>query len=56
MTLELNKIIESVLFAAASSRVEIVVTFLALLELIRLKRLKVRQEESFGEIRVIKVA
>ena len=46
----------SELFAAASSRVEIVVTFLALLELIRLKRLKVRQEESFGEIRVIKVS
>ena len=46
----------SELFATASSRVEIVVTFLALLELIRLKRLKVRQEESFGEIHVIKVA
>src|SRR3989442_170004 len=32
------------LFAQAQSRTEIVVTFLALLELIRLKRLKVRQE------------
>jgi len=44
------------LFAQATSRAEIVVTFLALLELIRLKRLKVRQETAFGEIRVIKVA
>jgi len=32
------------------------VTFLALLELIRMKRLKVLQIEAFGEIRVIKVA
>ena len=44
------------LFAQAQSRTEIVVTFLALLELIRLKRLKVRQESAFGEIHVIKVA
>ena len=44
------------LFAQAQSRTEIVVTFLALLELIRLKRLKVRQEAAFGEIHVIKVA
>jgi segregation and condensation protein A len=44
------------LFAQAISRAEIVVAFLALLELIRLKRLKVRQETAFGEIRVIKVA
>jgi segregation and condensation protein A len=46
----------SELFAQAMSRTEVVVTFLALLELIRLKRLKVRQEKAFGEIRVIKVA
>jgi segregation and condensation protein A len=46
----------SELFAAASSRAEVVVTFLALLELIRLKRLKVVQTEAFGEIRVMKVA
>lgn len=46
----------SEMFAGAGSRAEIVVTFLALLELIRLKRLKVRQSESFGEIQVIKVA
>jgi segregation and condensation protein A len=45
----------SEVFGQASSRTEIVVTFLALLELIRLKRLKVRQDQAFGEIRVIKV-
>ncbi|MGD0650352.1 MAG: segregation/condensation protein A [Verrucomicrobiia bacterium] len=46
----------SALFAQATSRAEIVVTFLALLELIRLKRLKVRQDQAFGEIHVLKVA
>jgi len=43
------------LFEKASTRAEAVVTFLALLELIRLKRLKVRQPEAFGEIQVLKV-
>ena len=38
------------LFASAASRTEIVVTFLALLELIRLKQLKAVQPETFGEI------
>jgi len=37
-------------FASAASRTEIVVTFLALLELIRLKQLRVRQAANFGEI------
>ena len=50
------EIVFSELFAQAMSRAEIVVTFLALLELIRLKRLKVRQETAFGEIHVIRVA
>jgi segregation and condensation protein A len=45
----------SEVFEKASSRAEVVVTFLALLELIRLKRLRVRQPEPFGEIHVIKV-
>lgn len=40
----------SELFATAASRTEIVVTFLALLELIRLKQLTVAQPEVFGEI------
>ena len=38
------------LFADAASRAEIVVTFLAMLELIRLKQLRVRQDSHFGEI------
>ena len=38
------------LFEGTASRGEMVVTFLALLELIRLKQLRVDQEEAFGEI------
>jgi segregation and condensation protein A len=38
------------LFASVASRTEIVVTFLALLELIRLKQLCVTQRQAFGEI------
>jgi segregation and condensation protein A len=38
------------LFATAASRAEIVVTFLALLELVRLKQLRCAQEGPFGEI------
>ncbi len=38
------------LFAGVASRTEIVVTFLALLELIRLKQLRVTQSAVFGEI------
>ena len=40
------------LFARAASRVEMVVTFLALLELVRLKQLRVVQEDAFDEIMV----
>jgi len=42
------------LFAHATSRTEVVVTFLALLELIRLRQLTVSQAESFGEIEINK--
>ncbi len=38
------------LFAGTASRVEMVVTFLALLELVRLKYLRVLQREAFDEI------
>ena len=38
------------LFTSVASRAEIVVTFLALLELIRLKQIKAAQEDAFGEI------
>ncbi len=40
------------LFTAASSRGELVVTFLALLELLRLRMIKVFQPEPFGPIRL----
>lgn len=40
----------SALFTDLASRVEIVVTFLALLELIRLRQLRAFQREPFGEI------
>ncbi len=53
---ERSEMVFSDLFAKAGSRVEVVVTFLALLELIRMKRLKVQQAEAFGEIQVIKVS
>ena len=42
----------SALFAAAATRVEMVVTLLALLELVRLKQLRVTQSEAFAEILV----
>jgi len=43
------------LFSGVASRAEIVVTFLAVLELIRLKQLKAVQEEVFGEIELRRV-
>jgi segregation and condensation protein A len=42
-------------FAEAAGRAEIVVTFLAMLELIRLKQLRVRQEKHFDEIWIERV-
>jgi segregation and condensation protein A len=44
------------LFVSAASRSEIVVTFLALLELIRLKQLKAVQDGAFGEIELRRAA
>ena len=46
----------SELFAGVTSRSEVVVTFLALLELIRLRQLAAVQREPFGEIEVCRVA
>ena len=40
------------LFAWTTSRVEVVVTFLALLELVRLKQLRVEQSVAFGEVTI----
>jgi segregation and condensation protein A len=42
----------SELFEEASSRTEVVVTFLALLELIRMKQLRIEQPEAFAEIEI----
>jgi segregation and condensation protein A len=46
----------SELFAQAASRIEIVVTFLALLELIRLKQVRAIQASAFDEIEIAPVA
>ncbi len=46
----------SELFAGSTSRSEVVVTFLALLELIRLKQLTVAQGDQFGEIEISRSA
>ena len=43
------------LFANAASRTEVVVTFLALLELVRLKQLSLAQDGAFGEIELRRV-
>jgi segregation and condensation protein A len=45
----------SELFAGMTSRSEVVVTFLALLELIRLKQIAALQREPFGEIEICRV-
>ena len=46
----------SALFARVASRVEVVVTFLALLELIRLKQVRAIQPNEFDEIEIAPVA
>ena len=43
------------MFAEAASRGEIVVTFLAMLELVRLKQLRCVQPEPFAEIELVRV-
>jgi len=40
------------LLGTASSRLELVLTFLALLEMVRTGHVRLMQAESFGEIRV----
>ena len=46
----------SQLFAEMASRIEIVVTFLALLELIRLKQVRAIQPDQFSEIEIAAAA
>ena len=53
---ERGRLVFSELFAGATSRTEVVVTFLALLELIRLRQLAVAQAEAFGEIEICRSA
>ena len=45
----------SELFADATSRGEVVVTFLAMLELIRMRQMRVDQDQPFSEIDVVRV-
>ncbi|MGD1083661.1 MAG: segregation/condensation protein A [Verrucomicrobiota bacterium] len=54
LTAEKGLVRFSDLFANATSRSEVVCTFLALLELIRLKKLVCFQSEDFGEIEITK--
>lgn len=44
----------SSLFSKAKNQIEIVVTFLAILELIRLKEIVIAQKEAFGEIQLMR--
>ena len=44
----------SELFASVASRTEVVVTFLAVLELIRLKQIRAVQETQFSEIEIVR--
>ncbi|MEI6562731.1 MAG: segregation/condensation protein A [bacterium] len=51
-----GKVTFSALFEKAASRNEIVCTFLAILELIRLRQLGAQQDADFGEIVIVKEA
>jgi segregation and condensation protein A len=43
------------LFSGARRRIDLIVTFLALLELIRLKQIEAKQSKIFGKIRIFRV-
>jgi segregation and condensation protein A len=53
---ERTRVIFEDLFVAGATRTEIVVTFLAVLELIRLKQIGVTQDGAFGAIELVKIA
>jgi len=53
---ERQRLVFEELFVDGASRTEIVVTFLAVLELIRLKQIGVAQEGPFGSIELIRIA
>jgi segregation and condensation protein A len=44
------------MLASAQSRMEVVVTFLAMLELIKRRKIEARQQEAFGDIEVIAIS
>ena len=50
------KILFSALFRSARNRVEVITTFLAVLELIRVKEIMARQDSAFGEIEITRNA
>lgn len=54
LLLEQSQIILTELFGKARSKMEIIVTFMAILELIRLKEIKVVQKNVFGEIEIMR--
>ena len=51
-----DAVVFDLLFREGASRLEIIVTFLAMLELIKRRRIRVRQSHVFGEIAVALVA
>ena len=53
LTKERGKVSFAELFGSAKSKMEIIATFLALLELLRLKEVLVRQTQVFGEILIL---
>lgn len=54
LLLEKDDVIISQLFAESRSKFEVIVTFLAVLELIRLKEVKIVQKENFGDIEILR--
>lgn len=54
--IERSRVVFEELFVEGASRTEIVVTFLAVLELIRLKQIGVTQDGAFGAIELVKLA
>jgi segregation and condensation protein A len=54
LLLEQSQILLTELFGKARSKMEIIVTFMAILELIRLKEIKVIQKNVFGEIEIMR--
>jgi len=50
-----DKILFSIIFAAINSKQHLIATFLALLELVRLREIRLLQEKAFGEIQILKM-